>query len=527
MKKASKLLWVLLPLLIMALAMAMTSCGGDDGGEEGDPVPGTANNPTTISADEWGIYYFKLVDKTRRASHRDMSGLERFHFHFNFVDLEDVQGIEIQKIFVSTTNPKDTIPANAQMIADYTLAEPEVGSLDDTTWTGFTEIDIGTEAGKLSTGAVSGESNGSLYKYLGNIGSALLPDAVYVGFVMKNVSEEATAEAVNLTFDGDDLPVSATNPISITALFGLEYEMVVTEPPPQVFVEDWTEYYVEIPEDSEIIDFHVNTGYVEIQDIFVSNIPSKTSAKVLIDFTSATPYDSEDFWWGADSIDAFISGNVYVLDSNEQYKAGARFASASIVDNKYIGFTIKSPEAASEVGLGDTRIRLGHDDYVEDVTVNFSDMVPKTDTSDLDLSQWTVAYYPIPASADGAYHFHGGAWNMGGSYIEIQKISFNATKATAGATVLFDFTADPSSNPDGDNGPLYWEELSGRVNDGAYVYSNADGDYAYGGGFGASASGFLVFVFKTNTGYFKTGLADFRVAPGDVLFKSLDFAALP
>jgi len=366
MKKASKLLWVLLPL---AMTILMFSACRTDGPEDEDV--GGWKNPSKITT-AWQTFYLKSVDDSRPGNTKDLSGLQRWHFHNNTYDAPI--GLEIQKIFVSPTLPADgaapnTLPSGAQIVVDFTQGTSwNVSTIDAP----FTEIQgTANTAGDpliwtIADGkATTGERNDTVYEYLGNVSSALFVDTVYIGFVMRNVSATATAETIRM--GGDGATLQAKGIITIAEWFALDYE-IETPPPEETddrdILNDWVTAYYETKENPQALEFHVNNGSVVIQKIFVNDIRDEAGATVLFDFTDDPAYDGDNFWWGADSLDDFISGGSYVLESDGDYVGAGRFGSGLLQDAVYIGFVIKS-----EDGLGDTRIRLGKGDPFEEIEV--------------------------------------------------------------------------------------------------------------------------------------------------------------
>jgi len=479
-------------------------------------------NPEHITT-EWQVFYIKAVDASRPDGTKNLTGLERWHFHNNTYD--GPIGIEIQKIFVSETAEKGKIPTGAQMVVDYTIEDHDVNTYDPA----FSETGVWSFTdGKASTGVREDKA----YKYLGNVGTSAGASTVYWGFVIKNVSETATAESIRMGGDGSTLQNKGIIPLA--TWFGLKDEVPeVTEPPaPPEFVDEWKTVWIHLSDDTEIMEFHVNTGYVEIQKIIGSDIDSEDGAFVAFDFTATPTHDNDNFYWGADDLDAFVSGGAYVLSSSGDYKAGGRFGAE--MGGMYVGFVLRSP-TANELGLGDARIRVGKsdgDNFVEIEVVRFSAL----EEGGFDLTEWMIAWVEIDSSDDfpDTVHFHGGQWNIGSAYIEIQKIFINTSKSLYEAVYLFDYTDDPPYTLADDGGNLYWTDLGGRDDDGLYVYENDDEtSYQYGGGFGTPAIGdneatYMGFVIKTKTKG-KSGLGDFRVAIGVPVtaFKDMEFEPLP
>jgi hypothetical protein len=321
-------------------------CGGDDDGT------GTSLNPEHITTD-WQVFYIKAVDASRPEGTKDISGLQRWHFHNNTND--GPIGIEIQKIFVSDTAEKGVVPSGAKMVVDFTLADPGVDVFDPP----LTEAGVWTITSGANGKATTSVRNDAAYKYMGNIGSGAGVSAAYWGFIIKNVSTEATAETIRMGGEGSTLQNKGIIPLA--TWFGLKDIIVVPPEPPgeePVFVEDWTTVYYEIPAGMQVLEFHVNTGAVEIQKIFVNAGKNETGAVELFDFTKTPAYDSGNFWWGAENLDPFISDGKYVLASTGDYKAGGRFGSALFGENSFVGFVIKCAEADYPSGLGDVRIRI-------------------------------------------------------------------------------------------------------------------------------------------------------------------------
>jgi hypothetical protein len=513
MKKASMLL---LPLLILA-AFVMVNC------TDGDPntESGTYSNPTKITQD-WQIFYLRVVDASRPEGMRNLSGFLRMHFHFN-LDEDGDQGIEIQKIFTSSTRSA-TIPANATLVVDYTLENPNVSTFDPSFDQPITTAPgVGTSNGRMSTGVLNETAQGidaEGYRYLGNVGSSAFETAVYIGFVMRNVSASATAERISIGVTDGAVQSGPDGGRRIAPLWmwlNLDYDFDPPEIPPEgpVVVQNWTKVYFPIPEAANILSLHVDDGSVEIQRIFV--LDDNLEEINIFDFT-ASDILAGTIWWedNENPMAGFVDDGVYILES-DSYKPGGRFGSGLIVDNDYIGFVIRSTK-----GLGDARFLLETEGSPgASVTVRFDNMYREgMIPGGIDFTQWVLAWMETGDGVEHALHANNG-------YIEIQKIYINNSATLTGATILFDFTK-PAVLPDEVTGiPYWWENFFGRVVDGKVVHE-AFGDYEYGGGF-ATPTKFthIGFVVRTNT-LGKGGFGDIRYNAGgpEVLFVNMDIEVL-
>jgi len=506
MKKASMLV---LSLLVLA-AFAMVACTEGDSNE----VKGY-KNPKKLTT-EWQIFYLKVVDASRPDGAKNLNGLERFHFHYNVSTYGEAKaGLEIQKIFTSSTMSA-TIPANATIVVDYTQTDPDVNTYDpsfaDANRIGdvVKQMEVGTSSGRVTTSTLPDDiqkwDTKDEWKYLGNVGSGALADTVYVGFVMRNVSAAATGERINIICEGSTLQGGAAGgkgTFQLWQWFGLDYGYTppVVEPDEDDdIVNEWTTVYKSIPADVQILSFHVGTGSVQIQKIFVVN--GSGTEIPMFDFTKTPAYNATDFWWGADSVDSLITDGMYVLESEGDYKGGARFGSGLIVDNPKVGFVIKSPK-----GLGDARFLFEIDGTPATIvdTVRFSDLINAEIVSGFNFTEWTAAWLQV-IEGKNTFNFH-----ANDCYIEIQKILINDSATMTGATVLFDFTA-PEVSGDESGIPYWWANYWGQefVKDGRYIH-DVEGGWVYGGGFATNQSfNYIGYIFKTNTEGL-AGLGDFRV----------------
>jgi hypothetical protein len=196
-----------LSALLMAMAF-MTGCSDGGTPEEED---GEYKNPTALTT-EWQTFYIKSVD-AGRADAPNLTGLERWHFHNNTNDGSSI-GMEIQKVFVSSTKSAE-VPSDATIIVDFTLgSEPTDYNVNvyDTTFAVGTTIE-----GKWSTGVQTSPE----YQYLGNIGTPAGTDAVYWGFVIRNVSDVAKADTINVESHGEALDTGSAKILSLATWFGI------------------------------------------------------------------------------------------------------------------------------------------------------------------------------------------------------------------------------------------------------------------------------------------------------------------
>lgn len=183
MKKASKIVGLLLSL---AMAMIML-VGCPTGDEDDDPVI-----PQPGLTAEWQTFYLKLSDFGLDTA------VNRIHFHGEY------GGIEIQKVFVSQTKSED----GATVILDFTRNDGPNGTYPYLMYSGgydynadlngFVE-DGGTATGRYSYEFSSDTEPGS-YVYGGSFGSgaAYDTDAVYYGFVARNVSATKKGDRIRL-----------------------------------------------------------------------------------------------------------------------------------------------------------------------------------------------------------------------------------------------------------------------------------------------------------------------------------------
>ncbi len=494
MKKASKLLWALLSL---AMAAFMLGCPTDAGGEEEEIY----RNPSAITTD-WQLFYVKIRNNNRPSNANNLTGLERLHFHHNSTAENQTVGIEIEKIF-ATSAPVATpnaLPADAQIIADFTLGTTEAewgvttngdASVPEAFWT------FDGQKAKLQSAIAAVEG----YNYLGNIGFTA-PTALYVGFKVRNVSADITGEIIKFGGDGETLTCKGI--YTLAQWFGNE-PMVAPPPPPPappVAVEDWTAVYYELTDvDTEIVALHVNTGSVQIQKIFVNDSESTEGATVLFDFT-ATPIavDASVYEWGAASFDSGVAGGQYSLAGTGDYVPGGRFGAGSLKDgNKYLGFVIKSED------LGDVRFvpqKMDGENTVDIATVRFDEILPL---------EWVTGYYEItdPDTEIMALHVNTGS-------IQIQKIFVNDSESATGATVLFDFSAEPIAI---DTSVYDWGKASfdTGVANGVYTLAGT-GDYVPGGRFGSGAlkaQGSFIGVIMKSRNYGDTRFVPQKMGEGD------------
>jgi hypothetical protein len=205
MKKTVKIFSVLSALLLAVLVITGCPNGTTDDDE------GEYKNPAALTT-EWQTFYIKSVDAGRTDA-PNLTGLERWHFHNNTNDGSSI-GVEIQKVFVSSTKSAG-VPSDATMIVDFTLGSDPADynvNVYDTTFS------VGTTAdGKWSTGV----QTVSDYQYLGNIGTPAGADAVYWGFVIRNVSDAARADTINVESTGATLDSGSAKILSLATWFGI------------------------------------------------------------------------------------------------------------------------------------------------------------------------------------------------------------------------------------------------------------------------------------------------------------------
>lgn len=168
MKRASKLLWLLLPVVITVSTFA--GCSVD---EDGNSQPTGGLHDTNLS--DWTTVYLKLDETT------DLNrAINRFHLHANDGN------VEIQKVFVNTV--KSTV--GATWVLDFTQntgipSKPTLPYIMDSScydYTCYNIVDGGTADGRW---VVTGTGD---YVYGGNFGSgtAFAQEANYWGFVIKS-----------------------------------------------------------------------------------------------------------------------------------------------------------------------------------------------------------------------------------------------------------------------------------------------------------------------------------------------------
>jgi len=139
------------------------------------------------------------------------------------------------------------------------------------------------------------------------------------------------------------------------------------------------------------LHFHVNTGTVELQKVFVNTTKSLTGSKTALDFTqtagkatdgSTKKYFGEvdGYWYHLDgSVENFeaqvleggtANGRLVISSANDTWKYHGGFASPASFDNNanYYGFVFKGDD------LGDTRIVV-FEAETEKATIRFSELV--------------------------------------------------------------------------------------------------------------------------------------------------------
>jgi hypothetical protein len=338
-----------LSALLMAMAF-MTGCS--DGTPEEDD--GEYKNPTESSL-EFRTYYIKAVDASRDAPWNDIHGVERLHLH-----APAGSAFIIQKVFVSNTIA-DSVPSDAVIWYDFTKGNAS------------TDYEIGNYGGEISAGTIGDgtwtldNSQGAGEVYPGNLGLALDGKA-YIGFVMKNVSQTAAFDNLQLEFRITGDTSVPSKPCAY--YFGFSAIPETPEEPPPVDLSEWTPAYFELTGENDLdtainrFHFHVNTGSIEIQKVLVNSIKTIAGAVTVLDFTTATggkdnfPYfANQDYNYDYTFDGTFIkdggtADGRYSLTGTGDYIYGGNFGSGAAYANtsSYWIFIIRSVN-----GLGDTR----------------------------------------------------------------------------------------------------------------------------------------------------------------------------
>ncbi|MDR1586307.1 MAG: hypothetical protein LBS57_02490 [Treponema sp.] len=346
MRKAVKIFSVL--LILLTATLFITGCPNGTPEEEGG-----YKNPTESST-EFKTYYIKAVDASREAPWNDIHGVERLHLH-----APAGSAFVIQKVFVSNTMTED-VPSDAVVWYDFTKGnEP-------------TDYETGNYGGEIVAGTVADgtwsldNSQGAGEVYPGNLGLAL-DDKAYIGFVIKNVSQTAVFDNIQLEFRTTGDAVVSSKPCAY--YFGFS---IIPDPeePPSTDLSEWTPVYFELTGENGLdtainrFHFHVNTGSIEIQKVLVNNTKTMTSAVTVLDFTAADggkdgyPYfANQDYNYDYSFDTALIedggtADGRYSLTGTGDYIYGENFGSGAAYANtaSYWIFIIRSVD-----GLGDVR----------------------------------------------------------------------------------------------------------------------------------------------------------------------------
>lgn len=467
MKKASKLLWLLASLAMAVIVLA--GCSQD-----------VEDNSIDIP-DGYMVLYYGYA-----------SGVDGIHFHAG-----DMGGGEIEVLKIFLSNGKKT--KGAKLLFDFSN-DPAWDQSDMYDW-----APNGDFTSRINDGLYK-HSGAASYSYGGGFASPSFTDYDTVGFIIKNTDEETLGDVRLIPTTGSTegkvvlfkslLPDYVDGGDSGNEDNNEEWML------PYV-VDNYTAIYQEIPAGTTQVHFHVGAwddgGSVQIEKVFVSNNNDGSMNTDIIDFTNADIYDTEDFWWFNDIPDLVDNGK-YILE-NDGYKYGGGFAYKSIGDYKYLGFSINS-----DSGLGDSRVEFKSEtDSLK--SIRLSEILE----AGINLKNWTTVYKEAAIDAD-AIHF-----NAEDGYLEIQKIFYNNTMTETGATILFDFTANPVFSLADEGGNIYWQGIiDAATHTGPFIY-DAEEKGSYAGGFGNNVTGtggYIGFVIKTNTND-TSGLGSIRAKIGD------------
>jgi len=336
MKKASKLLLVLMAVL---LATVFVGCK-DDGGGGGSGFSNPKDSSTEIKT-----FYIPVLDNKRDEGYKDLSEIARLHIH-----VPKGSGFKIEKVFVSNSR-STSVPSGAVVWNDFTLGP-------DDHWTGNYGGTIA--AGTIADGVWSlDNSSGIGQAYAGNIGIAA-DGMAYIGFRIANYSADSKFNWVQLEFmkEGDISYQSK----SAGYFFGIpEYEPEAQQGP-EVDLTDWTPAFFDI-EDATVntIRFHINTGYVEIQKIMKNATKTTVGATTIFDFTNSTPVTTDgsgiDVYWEeltGDVEDVGTANGRFVFASSGTY-ANKAFATAAAPSDTVWIFVIRTT-SEDTADLGDARV---------------------------------------------------------------------------------------------------------------------------------------------------------------------------
>lgn len=355
MKKASKLLWVLLAVMLASVLVIGCSNGSDDD-DAGYKTP--ISSSTTFKT-----YYIKVLDSSRDAPWNDISATNRVHLH-----VPKGVGFKIQKLFTSNTM-SEGVPSDAVVWYDFTkgndAADYETGnyggSLDNGT--------VGSGAWTLDNSAGTGQV------YAGNMGIAM-DGRAYIGFVMANVSGTAVFDNLQLEFRyGNE---SASSYGSKPCFYYFNLTPPQTETPDELNLTEWTPAYLVLNagQGANKFMFHANAGHVEIQKVYVNTTKSLTGALLVIDLTDNAIGITAPYWnhlndgsFGTTSGVGTSDGKFVLHSANaDDYVGGDAFASGAAWDAAFASppalvwiFIIKTTSEGVD-DLGATRVQCGLDD---------------------------------------------------------------------------------------------------------------------------------------------------------------------
>jgi hypothetical protein len=357
MKKASKLLMALLAGVLAAMVMAGCS---EESGENTGGYKSPTESSTTLKT-----YYIKAVDSTRDAPWNDLGAIVRLHFH-----VPKGTAFKIQKVF-TTNSPAEGVPVGAVVWYDFTKGN-EPG-----------DYQVGNYGGTLAAGTVAGglwtvdNSTGIGQVYGGDIGIALDNNS-YIGFVMANVSETGVFDNLQLQFFYTDTASFNSKPAAY--FFGFTKQPDPGTDPgggDEVDLTKWTPAFVDTTDAGiDTIIFHVNTGFVEIQKVFVNTTKSMTGAIPVLDFTLADP--NVDVYWSnitGEAVDVGTANGRFVINSIEDpRKRWDAFGTAAAFQNSApVWIFVIRTTSEDKTGLGDVRVQFGPDGDTKGI-VDFRDM---------------------------------------------------------------------------------------------------------------------------------------------------------
>lgn len=365
MKKASKIVGLLLSLIMTVVMLAGCPTDGDDDDK-------AAVNPTefndkvnpTVSSTTFNTYYIKVVDTAKPAPYNDISEFARLHFH-----LPRGSGFKLKEIFVNATATE----TGKTTLFDFTRGN------DITSCTVSPAYTSTVAAGTLNGSEwVLDNSNGVGEQYPGNLGFGLGGGA-YVGFVIANISTTSTFDNLQLEFmKAGDVSYQSK---AAAWYFGFANQPVPPPPPKSDKVANWTTVWFDysvLDDTPNVLTMHIDgNSEIGIQKIFVNSSASETGAVTLFDFTQNPPvFSGTDWWSAASSFTAFYDSakSCYYLSTTGAYSQGGRMGMPDFGGKTHIGFRIKA-----ENGLGDVRFELGKDDsgtYTNLGIPKFVDLLP-------------------------------------------------------------------------------------------------------------------------------------------------------